>query len=177
MGVMVETTRRRYLRARFRDALVYWLYIPAAVIGGGRAVDLLLRLPGLPGGRLWWAPAAPLLAVGAWFIHRSTTDLQTLGGGTPNPQFPPRQLVTGGSYGWCRHPMFFGYDLAALGVVLLFRSVGMLCLAYPIFILLQLRFLRREEKFLHKRFGRRFETYRREVPMLFPRPPRKGTTQ
>jgi len=173
---MVENSRRRYLRARLRDALVYWLYIPAAVIGGGRAVDLLLGLPRLPGGsRGWVAVAASLLAAGGWFIHRSTADLRALGEGTPNPRFPPRQLVTGGVYAWCRHPMFFGYDLAALGVLLLFRSGGMLCLAYPVFLLLQLRFLRREEKILHRRFGRRFEAYRREVPMLIPRLSRKRT--
>ena len=73
-----------------------------------------------------------------------------------------------GSYGLCRHPMFFGYDLAALGVVLLFRSWGMLLFAYPVFILMEYRFLRDEEKKLEKRFGEQFAAYRKRVPLLFP---------
>jgi len=167
---MAQTDRQRYLRARLRDALIYWLYIPAAVIAGGKVVDLLLGLPGLPWGRWWSAAAVALLAAGGWLIDRSTRDLQRLGGGTPNPRFPPRNLVTGGVYAWCRHPMFLGYDLAALGVVLLWRSPGMLGLAFPLFIALQLRFLRKEEALLRKRFGLAFEAYRRSVPLLIPRP-------
>jgi protein-S-isoprenylcysteine O-methyltransferase Ste14 len=172
---MAADSRQRYRRARVRDALVYWLYIPTAVIGGGKAADLMLGLPALSG-KGWTAAALPLLAAGGWFIQRSTADLQRLGEGTPNPRFPPRQLVTGGVYSLCRHPMFFGYDLAALGVVLLFRSPGMLFLSYPAFHLLQLRFLLREERILHKRFGRRFEEYRQRVPMLMPRSFGKGKT-
>lgn len=171
---MTETDRQRYRRARLRDALVYWLYIPAAVLGGGKGVDLALELSPLPGGGWVLAAAVALLAAGGWLIQRATRDLQALGEGSPNPRFPPRQLVTGGIYAWCRHPMFFGYDLAALGVVLLLRSPGMLLAAWPLFIVLQVRFLRQEERLLHKRFGRRFEEYRRQVPLLLPRPPSKG---
>jgi protein-S-isoprenylcysteine O-methyltransferase Ste14 len=170
---MTETDRQRYRRARLRDALIYWLYIPAAVLGGGKGVDLALGLPPLPG-EGWLLPAAvALLAAGGGVIQRATGDLQALGEGTPNPRFPSRQLVTGGIYAWCRHPMFFGYDLAALGVVLLFHSLGMLLVAWPLFIVLQVRFFRKEEKVLHKRFGRRFEEYRLQVPLLLPRPPAK----
>jgi len=165
----VETERRRYLRARLRDALVYWFYIPAAVIAGGVAVDRLLGVPPVTAGIWLPATAVALLAAGGWFIARATRDLQRLGEGTPNPRFPPRALVSGGVYACCRHPMFLGYDLAALGVVLLWRSPGMLCLAYPLFIALQLRFLRKEEAILRRRFGASFEAYRRRVPLLIPR--------
>lgn len=170
---MTETGRNRYRRARLRDALIYWVYIPAAVLGGGKVVDLALGLSPLPAGGVLLAAAVALLAAGGGVIQRAARDLQALGAGTPNPRFPPRQLVTGGIYAWCRHPMFFGYDLAALGVVLLFHSPGMLLVAWPLFIVLQIRFLRKEEKILHKRFDSRFEEYRRQVPLLLPRPPAK----
>jgi protein-S-isoprenylcysteine O-methyltransferase Ste14 len=171
---MPEADRQRYRRARLRDALIYWLYIPGAVLGGGKGVDLALGLSPLPGEGWLLALALVLLAVGGGVIQRATRDLQALGEGTPNPRFPPRNLVIGGIYAWCRHPMFFGYDLAALGVVLLLRSPGGLLVAWPLFIALQLRFLRREEGLLRKRFGLRFEEYRRRVPLLLPRPPAKG---
>jgi protein-S-isoprenylcysteine O-methyltransferase Ste14 len=163
---------RRYLRARWRDALVYWLWLPAAVLLAGRGVDRLLRLPPLPAREWLAALATALLLSGCIWIWRAERDLKRLGGGTPNPRFPARRLVTAGSYGWCRHPMFFGYDLAALGVVLLCRSLGMLLVAFPVFIALQVLVLRKEERILEKRFGAEFVAYRQRVPLLLPRPPR-----
>jgi len=170
---MEEKERQRYLRARVRDGLIYWLYIPAAVLGGGKLVDLVLGLSPRPGGVWITAAALALLLAGGGIIQLSDRALKSLGQGTPNPRFPPRELVTGGIYAWCRHPMFLGYDLAALGVVLLCSSTGTLLVSWPLFILLQIRFLRREERVLRKRFGDCFEEYRRQVPLLFPRPPAK----
>lgn len=171
---MLEQERKRYRAARIRDGLVYWLYIPAAVLLGGKLLDLAFGLPRLPEKNWLLAVAVMLLLAGGFVIQLATRDLQRLGDGTPNPRFPTRQLVTGGIYAWCRHPMFFGYHLASLGVVLLFRSPGMLLVAWPIFLQLQVRFLRREEKILQKRFGALFDAYRRQVPLLLPRPPAKG---
>jgi len=51
----------------------------------------------------------------------------------------------------------------------LFRSWGMLTVAWPLFLLLQIRFLKsREERRLHKRFGREYTEYCRRVPLLIP---------
>ncbi|BCR06348.1 hypothetical protein DESUT3_34170 [Desulfuromonas versatilis] len=162
---------RRRRKAQLRDALIYWIYIPGAVLAGGKLADLLL--PPLGGGAwpLWGG--ALLFAAGSGFICKATADLARLGEGTPNPQFPARRLVTGGSYAWCRHPMFFGYDLTAVGVALLVRSWGMLLVSIPVFLALQLRFLRREERYLEKRFAGKFRAYRRQVPLLVPRPPNR----
>ena len=67
--------------------------------------------------------------------------------------------------------MFLGYDLAALGTVLLLRSWGMLVLAYPVFIVLQRRFLQqREEPVLARRFGAAYAAYRERTPFLLPHP-------
>ncbi|MDA8165532.1 MAG: methyltransferase [Desulfobacteraceae bacterium] len=73
--------------------------------------------------------AGGLAGAGLLLIRRAMRDLEALGQGTPNPARPPRRLVTAGSYRWCRHPMFLGYDLAALGVVVLCRSLGALAIS------------------------------------------------
>lgn len=161
-------------RARLRAWLLYWVLIPAMTIVSGLCLDL--GLPSWqPGG---WAVAAGLLLViaGVALVRQATIDLARHGAGTPAPQAPARQLVTTGSYAWCRHPMFLGYDLAAWGTGLLLASPGMLLFSLPVMLILQLRFLRREEKLLEKRFHQNWQNYRARVPLLIPRPyPQRGS--
>lgn len=154
--------------AQIKDGLTYWFYIPAAVIAGGMAVDWLFAISSLPRSWLIIAAALLLMSIGSAFIQRSTKDLAVYGDGTPNPLRPPKRLVVEGSYRLCRHPMFFGYDLAALGVILLLRSWGMLLVSYPLFILLECRFLKGEEQKLERRFGQTFIEYRNRSAFLIP---------
>lgn len=174
---MNEVRERMLRRARLRALLLYWLVLPAAVILSGLALDALFGWHRWPLSTAVLLVAGLLIAAGVLVIQRATADLALLGGGTPAPQDPAKQLVTGGSYAWCRHPMWFGYDLAALGVVLLWRSPAMLLIAFPLFILLQVRFLLfREEPRLERRFGDSYRAYRSRVPLLLPRPPRHRKT-
>lgn len=167
--------RKDILRFQVRAALLYWLVIPAAVLGGGRLIDLLWRWQPWPRLTALMLGAGLLLLCGVWFIDRASRDFARYGDGTPAPQAPPKRLVHEGVYAWCRHPMWFGYDLAALGVIILCRSWGMLLVSYPVFILLQLRFLRhREERLLVRRFKDDYLAYCKRVPRLIPRPPKQG---
>jgi protein-S-isoprenylcysteine O-methyltransferase Ste14 len=155
-------------RAQINDALKYWIVIPFGVIAGGFVLDRLTHAPKIP---VHWPTvslAAVLLVAGMFLIRAAINDLSILGHGTPNPNFAPRQLVTSGVYALCRHPMFLGYDLAALGVVLLCASPGMLLGAYPLFLLFQVRFLKNEERMLLRRFEKDFDEYRRRIPFLLP---------
>lgn len=116
-----------------------------------------------------------LTAAGTWLIGKATKDLKQYGQGTPNPCRPAKILVTTASYRWCRHPMFLGYDLAALGIILLCRSWAMLLLSFPLMLVWQLRFLRREEYLLSRRFRKDYADYKSLTPLLLPWPrPRAG---
>ena len=157
-------------RQQFRDAAVYWLLIPAAVILSGRTLDGLLGFsrprssPALAGSALM------LMVAGIWLIDKATGDLKQYGHGTPNPFRPAKVLVTTSSYRWCRHPMFLGYDLAALGVILLCRSWAMLLASFPIMLAWQTLLLKKEEYILSRRFGKDYALDRQQVPFLVPRP-------
>ncbi len=155
-------------KKQLADALLYWVYIPAAVILSGKSIDYLFGWPAWPGVDAALYLAVPCLLIGAWLIWRSIRDLAVYGNGTPNPFRPPKRLVTEGSYSLCRHPMYLGYDLAALAVVLLFSSPAMLFISYPVFLIFEVRFLRKEEVILEKRFRSSFATYRASVPFLIP---------
>ena len=134
-------------------------------------MDLLLGLPTMPVGDARLGAGLALVVIGVGFIARATRDLARVGGGTPSPLVPPIVLVTSGAYRLCRHPMFLGYDLAAAGTILIVGSWGSLVLTYPLFLALQLRYLRREEGTLARKFGERYTAYRERTPFLLPRPP------
>ena len=146
------------------------------MILSGLVLDRFFALPAIPASVALVGSASLLVAAGTWIIHRATRDFEKIGLGTPNPFRPPKVLVTTGVYRWCRHPMFLGYDLAALGVTLLLRSWSMLLLSLPLMLLWQLRFLKKEEELLSRRFRDDYDAYRRQVPMLLPWPrPSKAT--
>jgi protein-S-isoprenylcysteine O-methyltransferase Ste14 len=151
-----------------RDALLYWLAIPAAVIFSGLLLDEVFGLAALPASRWLTAVAVLLVVAGAALIRQAIRDFARYGRGTPNPRRPPVVLVNRGIYRRCRHPMFFGYDLAALGVVCLLRSPAMLCVSFPLFLFLQVGFLRKEEQYLRRRYGAAYAHYQQQVPFLVP---------
>ena len=159
----------RLLRHYVRDALLYWVVLPGLYLGGGFLAQGLLHLPPLPDFPARRPLSLLLLLAGCGIILAAMQALWRYGGGTPNPKAPPRKLVTRGVYGLCRHPMFLGYDLCALGLTLYLRLTGALLLSFPLFLLWQRRFLAREEARLRRRFGREFEAYARRIPFLLPR--------
>jgi len=155
------------IKYQVRDALIYWVLIPLAVILSGKGFDVFLGFPEIPYSKTLLVAALILFVPGLWLIWASMRDLGETGG-TPNPLRPPKKLVTTGSYSICRHPMFLGYDLCALAVVLLFRSHGMLWISFPIFIVLEIRFLLKEEKILLARFRQSYPPYRERTSFLLP---------
>lgn len=161
--------RKDIIGYQLRDAAIYWLAVPVAVMASGRAIDLLFALPTLSGHGAVSAGAAVLLAGGLALIRQAMNDLALHGRGTVNQRRPPKALVRSGVYSLCRHPMFLGYDLAGLGIILFCRSCGMLLVGYPALIIIQTLFLRREERYLARRFQQDFTAYQRHVPFLIPR--------
>jgi len=150
-------------------ALLYWVILPAAVLGGGLLLDRAAgfnridgTLPGLLGGLV--------LALGLILVWRTTVDLSDHGGGTPSPYRPAHRLVTEGCYRLCRHPMWLGYHLAALGVVLLVGSPGALLATWPAMVWFSVRFLHKEERILLLRFKTAYSDYQNDVPLLLPWP-------
>jgi len=161
--------RKDIIGYQLKDAAIYWLAVPVAVMGSGRTIDLLFALPELPGHGVLSAAAVVLLTGGLALIRQAMSDLALHGRGTANPRRPPKTLVRSGVYSLCRHPMFLGYDLAALGIILFCRSCGMLLVGCPALIIFQTLFLRREERYLARRFQQDFPAYQLRVPFLIPR--------
>jgi protein-S-isoprenylcysteine O-methyltransferase Ste14 len=156
-------------RQQIAATLFYWGLLPLLVLAPGLVIDHALAAGGLPTSVALMTAAVFLLVCGLGWITWATSDLQKRGGGTPSPLRPAKCLITGGSYRFCRHPMFLGYDLVLLGIILLIRSPGSLLVTYPLFLLWSVRWLRREERILVSRFHAAYALYQQEVPFLLPR--------
>ncbi len=163
------------LGSLFLGSFVFLFLLPWLLFALARAV-VPGFLPGLP--RMVEVPLAFLMAAVGLAITVWAVFVQwRIGRGTPAPLAPTQRLVISGPYKYCRNPielgailyyfavgMFFGnvfYGLACFGMGLVFGS------AYHRFV---------EEKELALRFGAEYEEYRRTVPFLIPRRPRKGQT-
>ncbi len=140
---------------------------PLVYLGGllvGLGADRLLGLPALPersaSGGLWLGLALGgfgLLLIawaGGWFI----------GAGTPLPPHrPTTALVTEGPYRRSRNPIYLGMALIYLGVVCATASLGILVFFPLVILIMEFGVIRREERYLERKFGRDYLDYKARV--------------
>jgi protein-S-isoprenylcysteine O-methyltransferase Ste14 len=90
--------------------------------------------------------------------------------GTPVPFNPPPKLITTGLYAYIRNPMLLGMFIFMLGLGVLFGSLSLIFIFTPLFIVLNVLYLKAiEEKEMEKKFGRDYLEYKKKVPMFIPR--------
>jgi protein-S-isoprenylcysteine O-methyltransferase Ste14 len=73
------------------------------------------------------------------------------------------QLITDGPYSWVRHPLYAGFLVLASGLAILVPIVETLMFAAFSFAV-TLMYVRKEEEFLLKRYGKAYRDYMRRVP-------------
>jgi len=89
--------------------------------------------------------------------------------GTPVPVNPPPKLITDGPYAYSRNPMMTGLFILLAGIGILFRSVSLVFIITPIFILISvLEFKYFEEPELEMRFGEEYSQYKKKTPLIIP---------
>ena len=132
-------------------------------------LDKSLGFPKLLPTSLSIAVSVPILAIGLSLMLWSIGHFIKVKG-TPVPFNPPPKLVTTGPYAYVRNPMLTGVFIFLLGLGLLFRSISLVFIFTPLFILLNVLELRAiEEPELEKRLGMEYLEYRKKVPMFIPR--------
>jgi protein-S-isoprenylcysteine O-methyltransferase Ste14 len=90
--------------------------------------------------------------------------------GSPVPLNPPQRLVTTGLYSWVRNPMVTGWIMMMFGVGVLLNSISLIFIFTPLFLLLNILYLKAiEEKEMEKKFGQEYLKYKESVPMFIPR--------
>ncbi|MCX6373312.1 MAG: isoprenylcysteine carboxylmethyltransferase family protein [Actinobacteria bacterium] len=108
-------------------------------------------------------------SLGFWSI---ITQL-TRGRGTPLPVMPTQELLTEGPFRFCRNPMTLGTILAYLGIGVCAGTIAGTALVLSLAASLLVYLKRLEEGELADRFGQAYLAYKREVPFIIPRPPKR----
>ncbi|MFX0115677.1 MAG: methyltransferase family protein [Candidatus Hodarchaeota archaeon] len=107
----------------------------------------------------------PLILVGAWFGIKGVRET---GLKLAETHCSPKKILKTGVYSTLRHPQYFGWILAHVGISV-FLSVYYSILFSPVLIAVIYLLSRKEEEELIKEFGNEYKDYQREVPMLLPR--------
>ncbi len=149
--------------------IVFFFGFIALFIFAALQVDKFLNFPKLLPASLNIIVSAPILAIGLFLMIWSVLHFVRVKG-TPVPFNPPPKLVTTGSYARVRNPMVTGVFVLLFGLGVLLRSISLVSIFTPLFILLNVWELKViEERELEKRLGRDYVEYRKRVPMFIPR--------
>ncbi len=123
-------------------------------------------------GHLWVALAGGSTAV--WMLVMLVSNAAMFGGliimGRAWKQIHKAggELVTSGLYGRVRHPQYFALFLITVGMFIQWPTI-ITAAMWPVLMFMYYRLARREEKEMETNFGDQYATYRRQVPMIFPR--------
>jgi protein-S-isoprenylcysteine O-methyltransferase Ste14 len=138
------------------------LFVAALLIGF--ILDHLLPLP-FPVGGIDLAHqivGGSLILIGLAFAAAGIRDF--LRAGTPVPtNEPTRALVTSGSHGRSRNPIYLGMFLVYAGIGAAAGSPWILILALPLAIAIRYGVVAREEAYLERRFGDAYRDYKARV--------------
>jgi protein-S-isoprenylcysteine O-methyltransferase Ste14 len=80
-----------------------------------------------------------------------------------------QRVMTGGAYGFVRHPIYLSVALVWLGLAVAFASPGTLLLTVLYVIPSYVLYMRSEEAMMIGAFGDTYRAYQRAVPFLVPR--------
>lgn len=85
----------------------------------------------------------------------------------PNPYQPTNAIVSSGIYRFTRNPIYAGFMIVVIAAAIGFNSFWVLLSIIPLFLLLQLGVVLREETYLSTKFGAPYDDYRRRVRRWF----------
>jgi protein-S-isoprenylcysteine O-methyltransferase Ste14 len=149
--------------------IVFFFGLVALFIFAALQVDKFLGFPELLPTSLNIIISVPILAIGLFLMIWSILHFIRVKG-TPVPFNPPPKLVTTGPYVHVRNPMLTGVFVLLFGLGVLLRSISLIFILTPLFILLNVWELKAvEERELERRLGKDYVEYKKRVPMFIPR--------
>jgi protein-S-isoprenylcysteine O-methyltransferase Ste14 len=81
-----------------------------------------------------------------------------------DPSLPTSTIVTSGPFRFSRNPLYVGLTLIYLDLTLIANSWWGVALLCPLLIFMHFGVVRREERYLERKFGDRYRRYRSSVP-------------
>ncbi len=84
-------------------------------------------------------------------------------GTSPDVRKPTTAISTDGVYRWSRNPMYVSLALLYLGIAAWVNSLWILLLLVPVFVVVDQGVIKREERYLEKKFGDEYLRYKSQV--------------
>jgi protein-S-isoprenylcysteine O-methyltransferase Ste14 len=103
-----------------------------------------------------------LAACGFVIIGMGSRRLVAAGTNIP-PNLPTTALVVDGIYARTRNPLYLGATLVYLGLSIAAGSLWAMLLALPLFWVINEGVIAREERYLNRKFGDAYRTYKQRV--------------
>jgi protein-S-isoprenylcysteine O-methyltransferase Ste14 len=141
-------------------------------------------VPGTVAGYVPWRlrqNAAPITGAAEWlavcvivvgiaiYLYTAFWGFALIGGGTPAPVAPTKELVVRGLHRYVRNPMYIGVALVIVGQAWLFHSWHIATYAVCMLGTAHVFVISYEEPTLQRQFGDEYERYRARVPRWIPR--------
>lgn len=82
---------------------------------------------------------------------------------TVKPDETPTLLIKNGPFRFSRNPMYLGMEFLLVGVGIILGSVTSFMGAVLFLLIMEVRFIRQEEKILSEKFGDEFKAYKKKV--------------
>ena len=153
--------------------VIFLFLFPYVVVKVGPRLDNLIGLPSFRIGAVNTIAGGIIMVLGLFFAWWSIYEQLTRGRGTPLPIIPTQELLMRGPFRYCRNPMTLGTVVAYVGIGVIVGTIAgiglMLC--FGGILVLYIKGL--EEKELAERFGEAYLAYKREVPFMIPRRPKR----
>ena len=107
-------------------------------------------------GGLLMAAGLAIAIIAERTFHRIGTD--------PLPWKPATQLAATGIYTYTRNPMYIGLALLMAGLGIALASTGILLMLIPAALVLHYGVVKREERYLERKFGEDYRRFKATVP-------------
>ena len=141
------------------------IVFPPALVLGTLLLSIVLNLiwP-LHFPRLMWMKVAGglLFILGGFLLAWGRRTMVRAGTNVP-PHKPTLAIVTEGPFRFTRNPLYVGGTAAYIGLALGFNLAWALILLVPMLFLLSWGIIRREERYLEKKFGETYLAYKARV--------------
>lgn len=135
--------------------------IVLAGLAAGLALDGRLAKPEL--NSTLFIAAGIACSAGGLLLGISALGLFHRSGTKPEPWKPSSALVTAGVYRFTRNPMYIGMLLLYAGIAMAAGALWTAVAWIPVFLILNVYVIDREEAYLARQFGRAYAAYKREV--------------
>jgi protein-S-isoprenylcysteine O-methyltransferase Ste14 len=140
------------------------LVFPPLLYGGAFVLVLILRvvwpMPILAAAAVW--PGLAIVVVGLAIMATGRRAMMAAGTNV-NPTRPATTVVSSGPFRFTRNPLYVGVTLIFSGLTLAFNTWWGFIVLAPVLATMHFGVVRREERYLERKFGEPYRQYRSRV--------------